>query len=573
MRKKCLHCNKEFVISDELIEAYNMFSPVINGKKYAFNISDFCPDCYEQRRLSFRNKRQLYKRKCDFSNKEIISLYSPDKNYKIYDKDIWWSDKWSALDYGIVFDESKSFFSQLDELLHKVPFPNLSIVNSQNSEFNDGLLNSKNAYMCFGCNSIEDTYYTEESRLIKDSSDVWWSSIIEKSYECVDNANIYNSKYCYNGGNCINCYFCKKCNNCNACFMCYSLEGKKYHILNKAYTKEEYKEKMKDINLGDYEKVLKYQKIFQDFEKTLPHVNLNTYATENCIGDYIYNSKNCFNCFNVVEGQDCYNLYEGGRCSNVYDSSFIYDLEGPVIGAINVFRDSKNIYFSEYVYDNSFNIYYSFNLKSCKNCFACVGLVGKEYCIFNKQYKSQDYFKELEKIINYMIINNIWGTFFPPNISRFGYNETEAQEYYPMNRDLVINTNLFIIPAVGSRIYENFLSSGTNVKDPFSNANNKNVNLRDSSYSREGQTFLHGPIFNRSDYESPLPKVDKIIPANKLPDNIKDIPDDILNWAIKCQESNRPFKIIPEELKFYRENNIPIPRFHYDIRYKHRLLT
>ncbi|MDD3302957.1 MAG: hypothetical protein PHN31_05340, partial [Candidatus Gracilibacteria bacterium] len=42
---------------------------------------------------------------------------------------------------------------------------------------------------------------------------------------------------------------------------------------------------------------------------------------------------------------------------------------------------------------------------------------------------------------------------------------------------------------------------------------------------------------------------------------------------IKCQESNRPFKIIPEELKFYRENNIPIPRFHYDIRYKHRLLT
>jgi hypothetical protein len=48
-------------------------------------------------------------------------MYSPDKNYKIYDKDFWWSDKWDALDYGIDFDFSKSFFKQFRELQLKVP--------------------------------------------------------------------------------------------------------------------------------------------------------------------------------------------------------------------------------------------------------------------------------------------------------------------------------------------------------------------------------------------------------------------------------------------------------------------
>jgi hypothetical protein len=50
--------------------------------------------------------------------------------------------------------------------------------------------------------------------------------------------------------------------------------------------------------------------------------------------------------------------------------------------------------------------------------------------------------------------------------------------------------------------------------------------------------------FNYSDYNAPFPKVEKIIPADKLLDNIVDIPDDILNWAIKCKKTDKPFRII-----------------------------
>ncbi len=83
--------------------------------------------------------------------------------------------------------------------------------------------------------------------------------------------------------------------------------------------------------------------------------------------------------------------------------------------------------------------------------------------------------------------------------------------------------------------------------------------------------FIKGEIFNWSDYEAPFPKVDKIIPANKLPDDISKIPDDILNWAIECEVTGRPFRIIKQELEFYRKHNLPIPRRHPDQRHLDRM--
>ena len=77
--------------------------------------------------------------------------------------------------------------------------------------------------------------------------------------------------------------------------------------------------------------------------------------------------------------------------------------------------------------------------------------------------------------------------------------------------------------------------------------------------------------FNWSDYEVPFPKVEKIIPANKLPNSIQDIPDDILNWAIKCEITQKPFRIIKTELEFYRKHNLPIPRKHSNQRHLDRM--
>ena len=95
----CKHCSVVFPITDKDMEFYEKVSPVFGGKRYTIPAPTLCPDCRQQRRLSFRNERKLYKRKCDATGKDIISIYSPDKPYTVYHQDYWWSDKWNPLDY------------------------------------------------------------------------------------------------------------------------------------------------------------------------------------------------------------------------------------------------------------------------------------------------------------------------------------------------------------------------------------------------------------------------------------------------------------------------------------------
>jgi hypothetical protein len=123
--KLCKHCNSKFEITDKDLEFYNKISPNFNGEIFQITTPTLCPDCREQRRLSFRNERKLYKRKCDATGKDIISIYSPDKQYKVYHQDYWWSDKWNVLNYGKDFDFNRSFFEQFNELLENVPKQNV----------------------------------------------------------------------------------------------------------------------------------------------------------------------------------------------------------------------------------------------------------------------------------------------------------------------------------------------------------------------------------------------------------------------------------------------------------------
>ena len=71
--------------------------------------------------MAFRNERILYKVKSDFTGKEIFSMFSPTSGIKIYENDIWLSDAWDPISYGQEYDFSRPFFSQLFDLLKKVP--------------------------------------------------------------------------------------------------------------------------------------------------------------------------------------------------------------------------------------------------------------------------------------------------------------------------------------------------------------------------------------------------------------------------------------------------------------------
>ena len=64
MFKTCKNCNSNFEITDEDLKFYEKVSPEFNGKKCLIPAPTLCSDCRQQRRLSFRNERNLYKREC-----------------------------------------------------------------------------------------------------------------------------------------------------------------------------------------------------------------------------------------------------------------------------------------------------------------------------------------------------------------------------------------------------------------------------------------------------------------------------------------------------------------------------
>lgn len=76
--KICPVSGKEFSITQGDLDFYNKISPTFAGKKFQIPTPTLCPEERQRRRLAFRNERNFYRRTCDASGKQIISMYHPD---------------------------------------------------------------------------------------------------------------------------------------------------------------------------------------------------------------------------------------------------------------------------------------------------------------------------------------------------------------------------------------------------------------------------------------------------------------------------------------------------------------
>ncbi len=555
--KVCKHCSASFDITDKDLEFYDKVSPIFAWVKYQIPTPTLCPDCRQQRRLSYRLETKLYKRKCDFSWKDLISMYSPDKNDIVYNYDIWWSDKWDAMDYWVDFDFSKSFFEQLFELSLKVPKAHIEISPSENSTYTNQAWYNKNCYLVFEAWYDEDCIYSNSIWYSKNSIDCSFVNWVENCYECVDVKKSFNLFFSQKCNECRDSQYLFDCHNCKNCFGCWNLTWKEYFILNKQYTKQDYEKFVSNFSLDINTKQNFINELKQAKKTQTINKNLDNIFSENVSGNNIIESKNC-SWFDISKSEECYNSYSIYSSKDCKDFSYWWNNVNLIYDSISIWNTANNVIFSYMCFGNVSNLLYCLNCaNNVSNCFWCVWLKNKSYCILNKQYTKEQYEELVPKIIEHMI--NFpspygrgvrgegweWWEFFPASISPFGYNETIANEYFPVSP------------------HPDLLPSGEGVKGIIKN--NQFIPLPLGEV-RWGQN-----IYNRSDYEAPFPKVDKIIPANMLPLDISKIPDDILNRAIECEITKKPFKIIKQELDFYRKHNLPIPKRHPDQRHLDRM--
>ncbi|MBI3618983.1 hypothetical protein HY213_03030, partial [Candidatus Peregrinibacteria bacterium] len=165
------------------------------------------------------------------------------------------------------------------------------------------------------------------------------------------------------------------------------------------------------------------------------------------------------------------------------------------------------------------HVYYSENMALCKHCFGCIGLNRKQFCILNRQHTEQEYFELVETIITHMQRMKEWGEFFPITVSPFCYNETLAHEHFPLSK-------------------EEALAKGWKWKDVTGDS----------------------------------PKLERTISAKELPTTITEVKDDILDVAILCEATHKPFRIVKQELDFYRRMELPLPQFHPEERHRRRMI-
>ena len=519
VQQTCRQCQQSFEITPADLAFYDKVSPVFNGKKEPIPPPTLCPDCRQQRRLAFRNAHVLYKRSCDLTGQKILSTASPDKPHTIYNQHDWWSDAWEPMKYGFDFEFSRPCFEQLLELQLSVPRLSLGNFNSINSEYVAIGGDNKNCYLASPCFQSEDCYFGDSIYSCKNTNDCLLCESMEISYECINCKNGYNLFF---SQNCINCHdslFLKDCNNCSECIGCFGLKNQRFFVFNQQVNEAEFQAIRARLAVPlTHGTIANMRGKLQETERKLPHVCMRQTMSENCTGNEFIECRNCGLSYDLKRCEDV------KFCFRVFDAKNSYDLSKCGITGLELCYELMNAgYGSSHVLfchasKSAMDAYYCEHCYSCSDCFGCIGLRHKHHCILNKQYTKEEYNDLVPKIIAKMRADGEWGEFFPVTMSPFAYNETVAQEYFPLTKEEVLERG-----------------------------------------------------WKWRDQTDELPKVEKIIPAAQLPDSIDDIPGDILNWAIECEATKRPFKIIKQELEFYRQMRLPVPRFHPDERHRRRM--
>lgn len=374
---------------------------------------------------------------------------------------------------------------------------------------------SKNCYSVKSGGWDENCYYGERVFNSKDAVD---GVRIDDTSNCYDSYNIhdcYGIAFSNNVSDAKLSMYITDCKNVSDCIGCIWLENKNHYILNKPVTKEEFQSTWSNIlSSSNYRQ--EFLKKYNELLTIFPRRALIIEWSEDAYGDEIFNSKNVWYGFGIRDVENTKYAYDEAGSRDTMD------VNGDDLGELS-YECSSNYAprHTSFSFNNAnvTDCYYVETSINLHNCFGCVGLHDKSYCILNKQYTKEEYEILVPKIIEKMIQDGEWGEFFPATMSPYGYNESEAMEYYPIDKEDVV----------------------------------KNW------------------IFKWSDYIAPVPKVDKTIPGNKIPDDVSIIPDDVLNWAIECEVTKRPFRIIKQELEFYRKHWLPLPRRHPDQRHRDRM--
>lgn len=518
--KNCQNCKNEFTIETEDFNFY---------EKIKVPPPTWCPECRFLRRLQFLNWTSLYKRNCDSCGNGIIAAHHKDKKFKVFCNDCWWSDDWDGTEYGMEYDPNKNFFEQLKELRDRSVFMALENLHTAlvDTPYANATSYLKNCFMLFNADYGKDSAYCIVVFNINQCLDCYRIKNSELCYESTGIHKCFKCIYSEELDSCSDVLFSRACWGCNYCFGCINIRNKSYCIFNKQYSKEEYFKKLELFRLNTKEGIEWAIKESSDFWMKHPqravignNLNLNT------TGDFVYESKNTKDAYMVSEAEDCryVQFLYSGPIKNCYD----YTNWG--MGAENLYEcltvgeGAFSNKFCVQSWPNAMESEYCLYSIQPKNCFGCVNLKRKQYCILNKQYSKEEYFRLRQEIIDNLkkdpyidSLGRTWsyGEQIPLDISPFAYNETIANYYKKLTKEEAL---IYKIPWYD--VVEN--------------------------------------------------QYQVTISNEKIPSTLEKIDESFLNEVLECKECQKAYKINNLELTLLKKIGVPLPTKCWKCRYERR---
>ena len=142
---------------------------------------------------------------------------------------------------------AEEHLKKVEEIRNSLPFKFIFSMRTEKSPYGDFIYGSKNCYWGFKTYNCEDCAYQFDAAGNKDCYDLTQTFNSQLSYQCTDSSRLYKSAFLEFSTGCKNCFYCYYCTDCEHCFGCAFLKNKKYCILNKPYSKEEYFAKLKQL--------------------------------------------------------------------------------------------------------------------------------------------------------------------------------------------------------------------------------------------------------------------------------------------------------------------------------------
>lgn len=316
-------------------------------------------------------------------------------------------------------------FERFAQLQLKVPHIALMSFENEGSDFCNYTFRCKNSYRSVGSDFLEDSHYNYWGYHNKNSIDCSYCVDCEDCYECLDCKNCINASYLQDCADVVNSSYCFDCVSSRDCFACIGLFRKQYYVFNKAYSREEYRQKVEKLRRKSPEEI---RKLFREVKSIRPHVYMrqNQNEGENT-GDYVFRSVNCRFCFDADRCKESLYLNNAINCVECVDISFAG--EPPLQECYEIMSGMglKNCAFCNTCWHGQFLEYCELCFR-CEYCFLCVGLRNRRFHIFNEPYEPKRYFEKVRELKEQMKREGSYGKWFP---SVYPLEDTIACEDFP----------------------------------------------------------------------------------------------------------------------------------------------